>query len=250
MSFSIFGKRTIFVHLINKRTWHSHIGSRGMAERHIVIPNTFREGDVTEWLQRFKICATANGWDAAVKAAKIPTLFEGLALMTYLEMPEDDKKDFNKIVSALTNKFVPEEVRVQSLREFEARKQMPGESPHVYLFQLKKLLHTALPNLEGDTRETMLLQHFIDGLPKSISQQLRAAPDIKTAHDAMLRARLLSVHVEEMPQSAAAVPSEVGNEVIQRMDKLECMMTQLLGEQKLPETSAAVSQIPPRRRAM
>ena len=53
-----------------------------------------------------------------------------------------------------------------------------------------------------------------------------------------------------MPQSAAAVPSEVGNEVIQRMDKLEYMMTQLLGEQKLLETNAAVSQIPPRRRAM
>ena len=87
--------------------------------------------------------------------------------MTYLKMLEDDKKDFNRIVSALTNEFIPEEVRVQSLREFEARKQMPGESPHAYLFQFKKLLHTALPNLEGGTKETMLLQHFIDGLPKS-----------------------------------------------------------------------------------
>ena len=55
--------------------------------------------------------------------------------MTYLEMPEDDKKDIDKIVQALTNEFVPPEARVQSLRLFEMRKQMPGESPHAYLFR-------------------------------------------------------------------------------------------------------------------
>lgn len=221
-----------------------------MADRHIVTPNPFKEGDVTEWLQKFEICARANGWNAGVKAAKIPTLFEGLALMTYLEMSEDDKTDYDKIVLALTNEFVPAEARVQSLREFETRKQMPGESPHAYLFHLKKLLQTALPNLEEDTKETMLLQHFLDGIPKSIGQQLRAAPDIKTAHDAMLRARLLSAHADEVSQSAAVMPSRVpvGDEVIQRMDKLELMMTQLLEEQTLPETNAAVSQTPGRGR--
>ena len=56
--------------------------------------------------------------------------------MTFLEMPEDDKKDFTKIFTALKNEFSPEESRLKSLRELETRK-----PPHVFLFILKKLLN-------------------------------------------------------------------------------------------------------------
>ena len=145
-------------------------------------------------------------------------------------------------MQVLTKEFVPDEARVQSLREFETRKQIPNESPHAYLFHLKKLFDTALPNLDGDTRETLLLQHFIDGLPKNVGQQLRAAPDIKTAHDAMLRAHLLSAHTQEILQSAAVTPSEDG--LVQRIDKLERVMTQILEERKSPEANAVINQMP------
>ena len=37
---------------------------------------------------------TANRWDEATQAKKLPTLLEGEALMTYLEMPEDDPKKY------------------------------------------------------------------------------------------------------------------------------------------------------------
>ena len=120
------------------------IGSKRMAERHIVLPSTFKDGDIDEWLQKFEICANANGWDETTQARKLPTLLDGEALMTFLEMPEDDKKDFTKIFTALKNEFPPEESRFKSLREFETRKQLPGASPHVFLFILKKLLNKAL----------------------------------------------------------------------------------------------------------
>lgn len=145
------------------------------------------------------------------------------------------------IVLPMNKEFVPEEARIQSLRSFEKRKQLPGESPHAYLFQLKKLLGTALPNVDDATKETMILHHFIEGLPKSIAQQLRAAPDIKSAQDAMVRARLL-MHSEDVYQSegaAAVVPPD--GEVIQRMDKLEHMMEQLLNERNPPHTNSAVA---------
>ena len=90
-----------------------------MAERHIVLPCTFKDGDIDEWLQKFEICANANGWDETTQARKLPTLLDGEALMTFLEMPEDDKKDFTKIFTALKNEFSPEESRFKSLREFE-----------------------------------------------------------------------------------------------------------------------------------
>lgn len=85
---------------------------------------------------------------------------------------------------------------------------MPSESPHAFLFHLKKLLNLALPELEGNARETMLLQHFLDGLPQNISQQLRASTDIKNAQDAMLRARLLLTTLSETaaPIVASSTP--------------------------------------------
>lgn len=212
-----------------------------MAERHINLFKSFKEGDVAEWLQKFKICATANNWDEATQATKIPTLLDGVALMTYLEMSDDDKKDIGKIETALTKEFIPEEVRVHTLHEFESRKQLPGESPYAYLFRLKKLLEVALLQLNEETSETMLLQHFIAGLPKGIGQQLRAAPDIKSAHDAMLRAHLLLSFHEDTEQSAATTTD---TSVIQRIDKLEEMMVRLLEDKSTNESSAAIHHNP------
>ena len=52
-----------------------------MAEsKHISAPRPFQSGDITEWLLRFDTCSKANGWDAAKKALKLPTLLEGEAL--------------------------------------------------------------------------------------------------------------------------------------------------------------------------
>ena len=50
-----------------------------MAERHISLPKPFSGGDVKDWFQRFEICARANGWEAATKATRLPTLLEGEA---------------------------------------------------------------------------------------------------------------------------------------------------------------------------
>ena len=65
---------------------------------------------------------------------------------------------------------VPKESRFQAMEEFKSRKQLPGETPHAYLYVLKHLLSKALPELEGAAKEDLLLHHFIDGLPKHIGQ--------------------------------------------------------------------------------
>lgn len=200
-----------------------------MVDKHVALPGSFSGGrGFDEWIQKFEICATANDWDGAKQAKKIPTLLEGEALMTYLELSDDDKKDYSKIKRALSDEFVPDATRFQAMKEFERRKQIPGETPHAYLFNLKRLLGRALPDLDGVAKEALLLHHFIDGLPKHIGQQIRAIPEIKTAQDALVRARLLyvsDVDSDPVTQTASSAPVIDGDST--RLDHIEEMLTQL-----------------------
>ena len=146
--------------------------------------------------------------------------------MTFLEMPEDDKKDFTKIFTALKNEFSPEgsHARFKSLREFETRKQLPGKSSHVFLLILKKLLNKALPNLDQEAKENLLLHHFLDCLLNNIAQQLRAISEIKTTRQALARACLLFT-VEELSQSALIQTQN--SETTECISKVEQMLIQM-----------------------
>jgi len=61
-----------------------------MAESHVSFPKPFASGNEKDWLQRFAICARANGWDAAKQAKKLPTLLEGEALAVWLELTAEE----------------------------------------------------------------------------------------------------------------------------------------------------------------
>ena len=65
-----------------------------MADRHISLPKPFSSGDVKDWFQRCEICAKANGWKAAAKATRLPTLSEGEALAIWLELSGEQQEDY------------------------------------------------------------------------------------------------------------------------------------------------------------
>ena len=75
--------------------------------KHISVPRPFESGNITEWLSRFEICAKANGWDAAVKAIKLPTLLEGEALAVWLDFTEEEQGDYSVTVDKLKRKLAP-----------------------------------------------------------------------------------------------------------------------------------------------
>ena len=96
-----------------------------MAVTHVSIPKSFSGGDVREWFQKFEICSDANDWDGAKKAKKVPTLLEGEALAAWMELTEDEKKDFGVVKSKLIIKLAP--LEFVSLEEFQKRAIFPGE---------------------------------------------------------------------------------------------------------------------------
>ena len=61
-----------------------------------------------------------------MKTVKLPTLLEGEALAVWLELSDDDKKDYKKAKEHLLKSMMPMEFI--SLDEFHQRKLRPGES--------------------------------------------------------------------------------------------------------------------------
>ena len=59
----------------------------------------YTDGDFTDWLGRFEICAAAN----EIRALKLPTLLEKETLVAWLSIPEETRKDYDKVKQSLCN---------------------------------------------------------------------------------------------------------------------------------------------------
>ena len=186
-------------------SYGDHIGSRGFTEldtdvmatpKHISIPKTFSSGDVDEWFCRFEICSTANEWNAATKATKLPTLLEGEALAVWLELSVEDKEDYTKAKKAIKSKLLPP--AFSALDRFNRRFMLPGETLNLYVHELKRLLQQAMPDLQGAAKEQLLLHQFLTGLPPAVSRQLRSTGETTELEATVQRARLIMTVEKEL----------------------------------------------------
>ena len=103
---------------------------------HVGVPKVFASGDATEWFKRFDICSAA-------KAAKLPTLLDGEALAVWLELDEDEQKDYKGAKQKIVDVLMPTEF--VTLDKFHNRRLLPGEALSVFVHDLKKLLSHAMP---------------------------------------------------------------------------------------------------------
>ena len=114
-----------------------------------------------------------NDWDDTVKARKMPTLLEGETLAVYLDLSEDEKKDYKVARQKLIDRLAP--MKFTSLDEFHARKLHPGESLLVFLHMLKRMLTQPMSESDAATQQQLLRHQFLSGLPCTISKQLWVA---------------------------------------------------------------------------
>ena len=122
-----------------------------------------------EMLEKFEICSEANGWDTAKMAKKLPTLLEGKALAAWMELSNGEKSNYGVTKGKLIKKMVPLEFVL--LEEFQKLSIFPGKSVGMYLYELKRLLQQAMPELTEEAMKQLLIHQFLVGLPASLSWQ-------------------------------------------------------------------------------
>ena len=110
----------------------------------------------------------------------IATCLRGEALQVYKTLTTDDRKDYDAVKGKLLSAFKSEDIQFTSLSDFHVRTMFPGERPQKFLFELKRLLNKAFPQMAEEAKEQLLFEQYIRGLPKSIYENIRTSPDIKT----------------------------------------------------------------------
>ena len=179
-----------------------------MASRHVSVPKTFSSGDVAELVKRFEICSRANEWDDATKALKLPTLLEGEALAIWLELSEEQQGDYDSAKGAIVKKMAP--MGFATLEQFHQRKLHPGEALPLFVHDLKRLLEQAMPDLDADAREQLLLHQFLAGIPAPVGKQLCTTGDTKKLEETVERVQLLiSLDNQEAATAALQTTPEV-----------------------------------------
>ena len=109
------------------------------------------------------------------KVLMIANCLRGEALQVYKTLTTDERKDYGTVKGKLLSAFKPEDITFASLSEFHGRTMFPGERPQKYLFELKKSLNKAFPQMAEEAKEQLLFEQFIRGLPKVIYENIRTS---------------------------------------------------------------------------
>ena len=125
------------------------------------------------------------------------------------------QKDYKRAKQKIVDVLMPTEF--VTLDKFHNRRLLPGEALSVFVHDLKKLLSHAMPGIEANAKDQLLLHQLMAGLPTSITKQLRASGEIKNFNDTVQRARLL-LSIEEQHSVVAVGSSGQGvQELEQRL---------------------------------
>lgn len=160
-----------------------------MAENHFdlrLIPeyDGSDKQSVVEWLVKLELVCKIRGVDDV--ASVVPLRLTGGAFAVYLQLPATDRKKFSRVRDALVEAFAVDPFL--AYEQFTARKLRSGESPDVFLAELKRLA-----SLFGGMTDKGLSCAFVAGLPEGVRQLLRAGSRMEDLNLDQILARARAV---------------------------------------------------------
>ena len=154
---------------------------------------------VLEWIEKIEMVCTLSqraGETAETRQEVIiPLRLRGGALSVYRQLPEEDRKDPQKIKSALKRAFALD--KFTAYERFMDRRLYAGESVDVYVAELQQLA-----TLFGGMSEEGLSCAFVAGLPNAVKQVLKAGARVDSLSLSELADRARAVLREESDAAA------------------------------------------------
>ena len=171
-----------------------------------LIPEYSGDGDVSEWLEKLVLVCELR--KVTELTTVLPLRLSGSAFAVYQQLPREKKGKFEEVKKSLLAAFAVN--AFTAYEQFATRKLRAGESPDVYLANLRTLAEQF-----GGVSDKTLTCAFVMGLPEGVRQALRAGADMDGLKiEAILRRARALLRDEGAGMACGAVPtrSEVGEE--------------------------------------
>jgi hypothetical protein len=133
-----------------------------------VITKFTGEGDVCLWYEKLELVMTLK--EIPDPAKFVPLFLEGPAFDVYQQLTPDQKSKGDDIKARLVATFGKS--AYQAYTAFKNRSLGQGESPDVYLAELRRL--ATIIGYKGEGAEPLLCCQFIDGLPERVKGHVKA----------------------------------------------------------------------------
>lgn len=163
-------------------------------------------GDICKWLEKVEMIVALQKIEK--KEVFLPMFLAGQALDVFMELTDEEKKDYNKVAETLTTAFAPSPFT--AYEELQRRSYRSGESVDAFVADLRRLFHRAGASTPSDQ---LLKSAFVSGLPQQVRRQLLAMADatVLSVSELMSRARVaLSVGESEVACAAGGRGTSVG----------------------------------------
>ena len=164
-----------------------------------------------ERLERARIC----GWTPEQQLYHMKLLLDRTATEVFCMLPEEDRSDFDKAVSALRQRFKP--VDIEELRGLKFHhKTQGGESVEQFGISIQQLGRKAFPSMTGKELYRLLKGRFFQALNVKWQRKLGAPRPDETFYTLYDRARALKSREKQYSSSSDRNLVEINRSLLER----------------------------------
>ena len=137
--------------------------------RPLIMPDTF-DGEAShwdDWVSHFESISRINSWDESSKLLWLEVRLVGKARKAWNRSPEESKRNYNLVKTALRNRFEPDSHKDLYAAEFQTRRKRRDETWGDLADNLRILVERAFPDLDERAKEKLSLDRFLGLLYRS-----------------------------------------------------------------------------------
>uniref|UniRef100_A0A1I8IG43 CCHC-type domain-containing protein n=1 Tax=Macrostomum lignano TaxID=282301 RepID=A0A1I8IG43_9PLAT len=185
----------------------------------LLPPKFSGQSNVHFWLSIFEDFAEDKNWDDAKRASKVKLLLRGEAQVCVWDMPDADKKSYEKIKALLLQQYGGSANQHRAMQEFQGRQRKNGESIRELSFALRLLYMGARPDDPSTLRDREVKFRIIQLLSAGIREALLKESDSDTCTLGTLVER--ATRLEQVMSKNTPASSSMVSVVDDRLSRLE-----------------------------
>lgn len=156
-------------------------------------PDSFEDGDLRLYLEKFEVTSKANGWGFALMKARLPVFLKGRAFLHYQQLEVETGWSWDQLKNALVASFHPKEEELSWLRRFHQRILLPNEPLESFSADLKRMLRFGLPSVKLEDVDNLLKLQFLAAIPSTLATKLESFTTTLPFEKLVIQARTIQL---------------------------------------------------------